>query len=184
MKCVIRVSCLYTLSGCRMMELWFPRGKKEVQFRGELITITLPAVRRQKPYYAKITFHLTLRLLFAKARPRKYWTGNLTFYFMQPIHPKLKLLNLQEYIKLSQQLKIMSPSHPCSCSLFGIILLTFTKCWMLLNVFWQVKASERPGEGHQRAHCSGCSQHSFLQWCPVRPAPLQSEQGSNVSQLL
>lgn len=27
-----------------MMELWFPGGVEEVEFRGELITITVPAV--------------------------------------------------------------------------------------------------------------------------------------------
>ena len=46
------------------MELWVSGGENEFKFSGELITVTNPAVRKQKPCYLKITFHLTLSWLF------------------------------------------------------------------------------------------------------------------------
>lgn len=51
-------------SGWHLMELWVSGGENEFKFSGELITITNPAVREQRPCYLKITFHLTLSWLF------------------------------------------------------------------------------------------------------------------------
>lgn len=55
------------VSGCQLTRLWVSGGVEELEFRGELITITIPAV---KPCYLKINFHLTLRSLFAEGQSR------------------------------------------------------------------------------------------------------------------
>lgn len=62
--CVCMCACVCSQSGWHLMELWVSGGENEFKFSGELITITNPAVREQRPCYLKITFHLTLSWLF------------------------------------------------------------------------------------------------------------------------